>query len=66
MPTAVPTFVNDDVEDLVEKLTTEEKISLLGAPSWWSTTPIPRLGIPAVRMRCVWLILSLPSLSLRR
>ncbi|KAJ7046512.1 glycoside hydrolase family 3 protein [Mycena alexandri] len=43
-------FLQADVLDLVRKLNTNEKISLLGAPNWWNTTPIPRLNIPSIRM----------------
>ncbi|KAI0340159.1 putative beta-glucosidase from glycoside hydrolase family GH3 [Trametopsis cervina] len=43
-------FLQASIPDLVKKLTTDEKISLLGAPNWWNTTAIERLGIPAVRM----------------
>lgn len=42
------TFVN--VENLISKLTLEEKISLLSATDSWHTTSIPRLGIPAIRV----------------
>ncbi|KAJ3558052.1 hypothetical protein NM688_g1141 [Phlebia brevispora] len=43
-------FLDADVHELTQKLTMDEKISLLGAPNWWNTTAIPRLGIPSVRM----------------
>ncbi|KAH8829706.1 glycoside hydrolase family 3 protein [Flagelloscypha sp. PMI_526] len=43
-------FLDADIPSVLAKLQTEEKIALLGAPGWWSTTPIPRLGIPAIRM----------------
>ncbi|KAI0693903.1 putative beta-glucosidase from glycoside hydrolase family GH3 [Cytidiella melzeri] len=43
-------FLHASVPQLVKKLTMDEKISLLGAPNWWNTTAIERLGIPAVRM----------------
>jgi beta-glucosidase len=43
-------FLNAPIPDLVKKLKVDEKISLLGAPNWWNTTPIPRLGIPSIRM----------------
>ncbi|CAA7270155.1 unnamed protein product [Cyclocybe aegerita] len=43
-------FLDANIPDLVRKLKVEEKISLLGAPNWWNTTPIPRLGIPSIRM----------------
>ncbi|KAK7043724.1 hypothetical protein VNI00_008336 [Paramarasmius palmivorus] len=44
------TFLDASIPELISKLTIEEKISLLGAPNWWNTTPIERLGIPSVRM----------------
>ncbi|KAJ7684834.1 glycoside hydrolase family 3 protein [Mycena polygramma] len=43
-------FLHAQVSDIVRKLSTNEKISLLGAPNWWNTTPIPRLNIPSIRM----------------
>ncbi|KAJ7349434.1 glycoside hydrolase family 3 protein [Mycena albidolilacea] len=43
-------FLEADIAHLVRKLTTNEKISLLGAPNWWNTTSIPRLKIPSIRM----------------
>jgi beta-glucosidase len=43
-------FLTADVSELVAKLKMDEKISLLGAPNWWNTTSIPRLGIPSIRM----------------
>ena len=43
-------FLDASVPDLVNKLTTDEKIRLLGAPNWWNTHAIERLEIPAVRM----------------
>lgn len=43
-------FLDASIPDVVRKLKVDEKISLLGAPNWWNTNAIPRLGIPAVRM----------------
>ncbi|KAF9451230.1 glycoside hydrolase family 3 protein [Macrolepiota fuliginosa MF-IS2] len=43
-------FLEASIPDLVKRLKVDEKISLLGAPNWWNTTAIPRLGIPSVRM----------------
>ncbi|KAI0713388.1 putative beta-glucosidase from glycoside hydrolase family GH3 [Earliella scabrosa] len=43
-------FLEASVSELVKKLTTEEKISLLAGPNWWNTRTVDRLGIPAVRM----------------
>lgn len=47
-------FLNVDIEDLIDQLSVEEKINLLGAPDWWSTTAVDRLDIPSVRMRSVF------------
>jgi beta-glucosidase len=44
------TIVDADIDKLVRSLAVDEKISLLGAPSWWSTTAVPHLNIPPVRM----------------
>ena len=43
-------FLEASIPVLVKQLTTDEKISLLGAPNWWNTNKIPRLGVPSVRM----------------
>ncbi len=43
-------FVDASIPDLVKRLKVDEKIALLGAPNWWNTTSVPRLGIPSVRM----------------
>ena len=39
-----------NVKELLEKLTVEEKISLLAGADFWHTVEIPRLGIPSVRV----------------
>ncbi len=38
------------VQDLLTRLTPEEKASLLAGSGWMESTPIPRLGIPAIKM----------------
>ncbi|KDR81345.1 hypothetical protein GALMADRAFT_221203 [Galerina marginata CBS 339.88] len=43
-------FLDASIPDLVKRLKVEEKISLLGAPNWWNTTTVERLGIPSIRM----------------
>ncbi|KAG8835364.1 hypothetical protein FRC17_003847 [Serendipita sp. 399] len=43
-------FLQADVAQLAQRLSTDEKISLLGAPSWWDTNKVPRLNIPSIRM----------------
>lgn len=38
-----------DVDYVLEKLTTAEKISLLSGTDFWHTASVHRLGIPAIR-----------------
>jgi hypothetical protein len=38
-----------DVDEILEKLTTPEKISLLSGTDFWHTASVHRLGIPAIR-----------------
>ncbi|KAJ3030433.1 hypothetical protein HDV00_008885 [Rhizophlyctis rosea] len=41
---------NFDVEDVLSKLTLAEKVSLLAGHDFWHTVPIPRLGVPSIRV----------------
>lgn len=43
-------FLDASIPELVQKLSLDEKISLLAGPDWWNTSAIDRLEIPAVRM----------------
>ena len=36
--------------DLVERMTLEEKATLLSGSGWMESAPIPRLGIPAIKI----------------
>ena len=38
------------IESLIKDLTLEEKVSMLSGSSAWHTTPVPRLGIPRIKM----------------
>lgn len=38
------------VADLLSRMTLEEKASMLAGSGWMESTPIPRLGIPAIKM----------------
>ncbi|KAK4496695.1 hypothetical protein PRZ48_012677 [Zasmidium cellare] len=38
-----------DVQDILSKLTTQEKISLVSGTDFWHLAGVPRLGIPAIR-----------------
>lgn len=39
-----------DVEDLLRQMTLQEKVSMLAGADMWHTTPVERLGIPAVKV----------------
>ncbi|RAL00096.1 beta-glucosidase H [Aspergillus ibericus CBS 121593] len=39
-----------NIEDLIKQLTTDEKVALLTGDDFWHTVPIPRLGIPSIRL----------------
>lgn len=38
------------IESLIEQMTIEEQVSLLAGANFWETVPLPRLGIPAIRV----------------
>ncbi len=42
--------MNERIEGLIAQLTWEEKISLLAGADQWTTVPIQRLGIPAIKV----------------
>ncbi|KAF1997998.1 glycoside hydrolase family 3 protein [Amniculicola lignicola CBS 123094] len=41
--------MDSKVEDILESLTLEEKISLLAGQDFWETVPIPAKGVPAIK-----------------
>ena len=43
-------FLSASIPELVGKLTTDEKISLLAGRNFWETVPVPRLNIPVVKV----------------
>jgi len=43
-------MIAEKLEPLLQQLTLEEKVSLLAGASMWYTTPVERLGIPAVKV----------------
>ena len=44
-------FSKANIADVLDQLTTDEAISLIAGTGFWWTTPIPRLGIPSVKVR---------------
>lgn len=42
--------MSDRIGELLAQLTLDEKIALLAGGDFWHTTPIPRLGIPAIKV----------------
>ncbi|KAK5116573.1 hypothetical protein LTR85_009198 [Meristemomyces frigidus] len=43
-------FADFDVDEILEELTTEEKVSLLAGKDFWHTNDVPRLKIPSLRL----------------
>ena len=43
-------MLESEIEPLLQDLTPEEKVSLLAGASFWGTVPVPRLGIPAMKV----------------
>ncbi|MGA7624195.1 MAG: glycoside hydrolase family 3 C-terminal domain-containing protein [Candidatus Acidiferrales bacterium] len=42
--------VDERVHDLLDRMTLDEKVSMLSGAVWMETVAIPRLGIPAIKM----------------
>lgn len=38
-----------DIDYLLSQLTVAEKVSLVAGQDWWTTAPVPRLGIPSLK-----------------
>jgi beta-glucosidase len=38
--------VNIKIDEIIKQMTVEEKAALCTGADWWTTTPIPRLGVP--------------------
>ena len=47
--TTLPRSIDRGV-DLLAQLTTADKVALLAGETMWTTTPVPRLGIPALKV----------------
>ena len=43
-------FASANLDEVVDALTQEEAISLIAGYGMWHTAPIPRLGIPALKV----------------
>ena len=43
-------MAEDRINALVDAMTVEEKIALLAGKDAWTTVPIPRLGIPSIKV----------------
>jgi beta-glucosidase len=42
--------MKDKIEELLSQMTIEEKVSMLAGSAMWVTTPVERLGIPAIKV----------------
>jgi beta-glucosidase len=48
-------FANADIDKVVDALTTDEAILLSAGVGFWHTHAIERLGVPAVKVRTLFL-----------
>ena len=46
--------VEQRVDDLLGRMTLEEKVDMLSGGTWMDTRAIPRLGIPALKTTGLW------------
>jgi hypothetical protein len=44
-------FANANIDEIVDKLTTEEAVKIIAGVGFWYTAAIERLGIPAIKVR---------------
>ncbi|KAG9012138.1 hypothetical protein FRB94_011835 [Tulasnella sp. JGI-2019a] len=49
-PGVLSSFKRANINEVVDRLTTDEAISLIAGVGFWWTAPIPRLGIPSVKV----------------
>ena len=43
-------FANADIDALLDQLTHDEAVALIAGVGFWHTAPIPRLGIPQIKV----------------
>lgn len=43
-------FANANIDEIVDKLTTDEAIGLIAGVGFWHTHAVQRLGIPAIKV----------------
>lgn len=48
--TKATTSTSDRIDTLVDQMTLEEQVALLAGADFWTTVPIPRLNIPALKV----------------
>ena len=47
-------FAKADIDEIIDKLSTEEAVKLIAGVGRWSTAAIERLSIPAIKVRSLW------------
>ncbi|KAM0748239.1 glycoside hydrolase family 3 protein [Meredithblackwellia eburnea MCA 4105] len=49
-PYTLEEYAKADIDEVLDQLSAAEKIQLLAGPDWWTTIPIPRVGVPRIKM----------------
>lgn len=44
-------FANVNIDEILDKLSTEDAVKLIAGVGFWHTAAIERLGIPAIKVR---------------
>ena len=44
-------FAKADIDEIIDKLSTEEAVNLIAGVGFWYTAAVERLGIPAIKVR---------------
>lgn len=52
-------FKNASIDEVLEQLSTDDAISLIGGVGLWRTHPVPELGIPSIKVNLTLLVTTL-------
>lgn len=43
-------FIDADLDEIISKLTVQEKAALIAGKDFWRTSAIPRLNVPSIKV----------------